>query len=54
MGAELAAVAAQEGLWTLDAPVIRVGAAAAPTPCTPSFERVWLSDQERIAAAILS
>jgi 2-oxoisovalerate dehydrogenase E1 component len=52
VGAELAAVVAQEGFWTLDAPVIRVGAAATPAPYAPSLERVWLPDQERIAAAI--
>jgi 2-oxoisovalerate dehydrogenase E1 component len=52
VGAELAAVAAQEGFWTLDAPVIRVGAAATPAPYAPSLERVWLPDQERIASAI--
>jgi 2-oxoisovalerate dehydrogenase E1 component len=52
VGAELAAVVAQEGFWTLDAPVIRVGAAATPAPYAPSLERVWLPDQERIAAAV--
>jgi 2-oxoisovalerate dehydrogenase E1 component len=52
VGAELAAVAAQEGFWTLDAPVIRVGAAATPAPYAPSLERVWLPDRERIAAAV--
>ncbi|WP_284742384.1 alpha-ketoacid dehydrogenase subunit alpha/beta [Amycolatopsis sp. RTGN1] len=52
VGAELAAVAAQEGFWTLDAPVIRVGAAATPAPYAPSLERAWLPDQQRIAAAI--
>ncbi|MEV7038426.1 dehydrogenase E1 component subunit alpha/beta [Amycolatopsis sp. NPDC051061] len=52
VGAELAAVAAQEGFWTLDAPVIRVGAAATPAPYAPSLERAWLPDQERIAAAV--
>jgi 2-oxoisovalerate dehydrogenase E1 component len=52
VGAELAAVAAREGFWTLDAPVIRVGAAATPAPYAPSLERVWLPDVERIAAAV--
>lgn len=54
VGAELAAVAAQEGLWSLDAPVIRVGAASTPAPYAPSLERAWLPDRERIAAAVRS
>jgi 2-oxoisovalerate dehydrogenase E1 component len=52
VGAELAATAAREGFWTLDAPVIRVGAAATPAPYAPSLERVWLPDTERIVAAV--
>lgn len=52
VGAELAAVAAHEGFWTLDAPVIRVGAAATPAPYAPSLEREWLPGQDRIAAAV--
>lgn len=52
VGAELAALAAQEGFWTLDAPVIRVGAASTPAPYSPSLEREWLPGQERIAAAV--
>ncbi|WP_435121570.1 alpha-ketoacid dehydrogenase subunit alpha/beta [Amycolatopsis thermoflava] len=52
VGAELAAVAAEHGFWTLDAPVLRVGAANTPAPYAPSLEREWLPDQERIAAAV--
>jgi len=52
VGAELAAVAAEQGFWTLDAPVLRVGAAATPAPYAPSLERQWLPDRERIAAAV--
>jgi 2-oxoisovalerate dehydrogenase E1 component len=52
VGAELAAVAAREGFWTLDAPVIRVGAAPTPAPYAPSLERVWLPDRDRIAEAV--
>jgi 2-oxoisovalerate dehydrogenase E1 component len=52
VGAELAAIAAREGFWTLDAPVIRVGAAQTPAPYAPSLERVWLPDIDRIAAAV--
>ncbi|ADJ48839.1 2-oxoisovalerate dehydrogenase E1 component [Amycolatopsis mediterranei S699] len=52
VGAELAALAADEGFWTLDAPVIRVGAAATPAPYAPSLEREWLPSPDRIAAAV--
>jgi 2-oxoisovalerate dehydrogenase E1 component len=52
VGAELAAAAAREGFWTLDAPVIRVGAEPTPAPYAPSLERAWLPDAERIAAAV--
>ncbi|HEY3708836.1 MAG TPA: pyruvate dehydrogenase complex E1 component subunit beta [Amycolatopsis sp.] len=52
VGAEVAAVAAREGFWTLDAPVIRVGAESTPAPYAPSLEQVWLPSKERIAAAV--
>lgn len=52
VGAELAAVAAEHGFWTLDAPVLRVGAAPTPAPYAPSLEREWLPDRKRIAAAV--
>ena len=52
VGAELAAVAAEQGVWDLDAPVIRVGAEFTPAPYAPSLERAWLPDQARIADAV--
>jgi 2-oxoisovalerate dehydrogenase E1 component len=52
VGAEIAATAARQGFWTLDAPIIRVGAAPTPAPYAPSLERVWLPDVERIVAAV--
>lgn len=52
VGAELAAAAAREGFWNLDAPVIRVGAEPTPAPYAPSLERAWLPSRERIAAAV--
>lgn len=51
-GAELAAIAAREGFWSLDAPVVRVGAAATPAPYAPSLEQEWLPGRDRIAAAV--
>ncbi len=51
-GAELAAVAADEGFHSLDAPVIRVGAPSTPPPYSPVLERAWLPDVETIRAAV--
>lgn len=52
IGAEIAARAADEGFWDLDAPIRRVGAEPMPAPYSPSLERLWLPDAERILAAI--
>lgn len=52
VGAELAAAAVREGFWTLDAPVIRVGAEPTPAPYAPTLERAWLPDVERILDAV--
>ncbi|PXY28445.1 alpha-ketoacid dehydrogenase subunit alpha/beta [Prauserella muralis] len=41
VGAELSALAAREGFWSLDAPVARVGAAYSPAPYAPGLERQW-------------
>jgi 2-oxoisovalerate dehydrogenase E1 component len=51
-GAEIAALAADELFWHLDAPVRRVGGLASPVPYAPELERAWLPDRERIATAI--
>lgn len=50
-GAELAALAVNEGFWSLDAPVARVGAPSAPAPYAPSLERAWTPDETGIVAA---
>lgn len=52
VGSELAAAAVREGFWTLDAPVIRVGAEPTPAPYAPPLERAWLPDVARISAAL--
>jgi 2-oxoisovalerate dehydrogenase E1 component len=52
VGAELAALAAGEGFWSLDAPIRRVGAPFLPAPYAPSLERLWLPDADRIAQVI--
>ena len=51
IGAELAALAAEEAFWHLDAPVARVGAPATPPPYAPSLEQVWLPDRHRLVDA---
>jgi 2-oxoisovalerate dehydrogenase E1 component len=52
IGAEIAATAAREAFWDLDAPIERVGAAATPPPYAPELERAWLPDRDDIAAAL--
>ncbi len=52
IGAEVAAVAASKGVWHLDAPVVRVGAAATPPPYAPELEQAWLPDRHRIVDAV--
>ncbi len=52
IGAEIAATVAREGFWDLDAPIVRVGAAATPPPYAPNLEKVWLPDREDIATAL--
>ena len=52
VGAELAALAADDGFWHLDAPVIRVGAARTPVPYSPGLEQACLPDRHDITAAL--
>jgi 2-oxoisovalerate dehydrogenase E1 component len=49
VGAEIAALAANEGFWHLDAPVARVAPPAMPSPYAPSLEQLWLPDADAIA-----
>ncbi|WP_344651374.1 dehydrogenase E1 component subunit alpha/beta [Cryptosporangium japonicum] len=51
VGAELAALAVNEGFWSLDAPVRRVGAPATPAPYAPALERTWIPDENDIIRA---
>lgn len=48
VGAELAAMAVNEGFWHLDAPVARVAPPAMPAPYAPSLEKLWLPDRSTI------
>src|SRR5205085_1370342 len=52
IGAEVAALVADEAFWDLDAPVRRLGGPYTPVPYAPSLERVWCPDAERIAVEL--
>ena len=52
IGAEIAAVAAYEGFWTLDAPVMRLAPPPTPSPYAPNLEKRWLPDRESIERAV--
>jgi 2-oxoisovalerate dehydrogenase E1 component len=51
IGAEVAAAVADAAFWHLDAPIARVGAAAAPAPYSPPLERTWLPGRDDIVLA---
>jgi 2-oxoisovalerate dehydrogenase E1 component len=52
IGAEIAALAAYEGFWTLDAPVMRLAPPPTPSPYAPSLEKLWLPDRQSIERAV--
>ncbi|GAA3613379.1 alpha-ketoacid dehydrogenase subunit alpha/beta [Kineosporia mesophila] len=52
VGAEIAALAANEGFWHLDAPVVRIAPPAMPVPYSPSLEKAWLPDRVVVADAL--
>ena len=52
VGAEIAARAVDAGFWSIDAPVVRVGAPATPAPYAPSLERAWVPDGGLVEAAV--
>ena len=52
VGAEIAALAVDEGFWSLDAPVVRVGARPGPAPYAPVLERAWEAGPDEIVAAV--
>jgi 2-oxoisovalerate dehydrogenase E1 component len=51
IGAEIAALAAYQGFWTLDAPVMRVAPPPTPSPYAPNLEKQWLPDRRSIERA---
>jgi 2-oxoisovalerate dehydrogenase E1 component len=52
VGAELAALAAGDGFWSLDAPVARVGATYSPAPYNPALEQQWRAGAADIVKAV--
>jgi 2-oxoisovalerate dehydrogenase E1 component len=52
VGAEIAALAVDEGFWHLDAPVARVAPPAMPAPYAPALERLWLPGPDAIAETV--
>jgi pyruvate/2-oxoglutarate/acetoin dehydrogenase E1 component len=46
------AIAAAEGFWTLDAPVMRVTPPPTPAPYAPNLEAQWLPGRKDIERAV--
>jgi 2-oxoisovalerate dehydrogenase E1 component beta subunit len=51
VGAEVAAILAEEAFDLLDGPIVRVTAPDTPVPFSPPLEKAFLPDPEKIAAA---
>ena len=52
VGAEIAARAADDGIFLLDGPIRRVGGAFSPVPYSPALEADWLPSVNVIAEEI--
>jgi len=52
VGAEIAAIVAEEAIDCLDAPIIRVGAPFTPVPFARPLEQAYRITPEKIAAAV--
>jgi acetoin:2,6-dichlorophenolindophenol oxidoreductase subunit beta len=53
-GSEVSARVADEGFWTLDAPIRRVTSPPTPTPFAANLEHLWLPSAERLVTEIES
>jgi 2-oxoisovalerate dehydrogenase E1 component len=51
VGAEIAARIADEGVWFLDAPIVRLGAKPVPAPYSPTLEQAWLPTVQDVVEA---
>jgi pyruvate/2-oxoglutarate/acetoin dehydrogenase E1 component len=52
IGAEFAALAADEAFYYLDSPIKRVQSLSVPDPMTPPLERAMVPSEERVIAAV--
>lgn len=52
VGAEIAARAVDAGFWSIDAPVLRIGAPPTPAPYSPSLEQAWVPTGHQVEAAV--
>jgi 2-oxoisovalerate dehydrogenase E1 component len=52
VGAEIAARAVDAGFFSIDAPVVRVGAPSTPAPYAPPLERAWVPTGQQVEAAV--
>ena len=52
VGAEIAARAVDAGFWSIDAPVVRVGAPPTPAPYSPPLEQAWVPTGQQVEAAV--
>ena len=52
VGAEIAARAVDAGFWSIDAPVVRVGAPPTPAPYAPPLEQAWVPTGLQVEAAV--
>ncbi|MDR2156927.1 MAG: alpha-ketoacid dehydrogenase subunit beta [Clostridiales Family XIII bacterium] len=50
-GAEIAACVAERALYSLEAPIRRIGAPFTPIPFTPALEKIYLPNRNRIVEA---
>lgn len=53
-GAEIAALAAEESVYSLKSPVRRIGAPYSPVPFSPPLEKAYLPSPEKVYAAVKS
>jgi 2-oxoisovalerate dehydrogenase E1 component len=53
IGAEIAAWAADQGFWSLDAPVRRVSGPPTPVPYNPTLEQAWVPTVQRVLTEIV-
>ncbi|MHB2018940.1 MAG: alpha-ketoacid dehydrogenase subunit alpha/beta [Candidatus Xenobia bacterium] len=52
VGSEIAARVAEQAVWDLDAPIVRVGAPDTPVPYSPPLEYAWLPKAEDVVKAV--